>query len=92
MQNYPNPCNPETWIPYELAEAGSVTISIYSSSGQLIRTLDLGYKELGSYAGRDTAAHWDGENESGERVSSGLYFYVIRSGDFTATRKMIVSR
>jgi photosystem II stability/assembly factor-like uncharacterized protein len=92
MQNYPNPCNPETWIPYQLAEQGNVTIGIYSSSGQLVRTLDLGHKEVGSYASKDSAAHWDGTNEAGERVSSGLYFYVIKSGTFTATRKMIISR
>ena len=92
MQNYPNPCNPETWIPYQLAEPGDVTIGVYNSSGQLVRTLDLGHKEVGSYAGKDSAAHWDGTNEAGESVSSGLYFYVIKSGNFNATRKMIISR
>jgi flagellar hook assembly protein FlgD len=92
MQNYPNPCNPETWIPYQLAEPGNVTIGIYSSSGQLVRTLDLGHKAVGSYASKDSAARWDGTNEAGENVSSGLYFYVIKSGTFTATRKMIISR
>jgi len=92
MQNYPNPCNPETWIPYNLANPGSVVIKIYSASGQLIRILDLGYKDSGSYSDRIKAAHWDGVNESGETVSSGLYFYVINCGDFSSVRKMIVSR
>jgi len=92
MQNYPNPCNPETWIPYDLAEPGHVTISIYSSSGQLVRTLVLGYKEAGSYSDRDKAAYWDGANEAGERVSSGIYFCAIRGGNFSAVRKMTISR
>ena len=69
-----------------------MTIGVYNSSGQLVRTLDLGHKEVGSYAGKDSAAHWDGTNEAGESVSSGLYFYVIKSGNFNATRKMIISR
>ncbi|MFC1719143.1 FlgD immunoglobulin-like domain containing protein, partial [Candidatus Poribacteria bacterium] len=92
MQNYPNPCNPETWIPYELAEADNVTVRIYTPSGQLVRTLDLGHKAAGSYSDRSNAAYWDGMNESGETVSSGIYFYAIESGDFSAVRKMIVSR
>jgi photosystem II stability/assembly factor-like uncharacterized protein len=92
MQNYPNPCNPETWIPYDLAEPGDVTINIYSSSGRLVRTLDLGYRRAGSYSDRDRAVYWDGANESGEKVSSGIYFYAIRSGKFSAVRKMIISR
>jgi len=92
MQNYPNPFNPETWIPYELAESGHVTIGIYSSSGQLIRSLDLGHRDMGSYVHKDKAAYWDGMNESGENAASGIYFYVIQSGDFTATKKMIINR
>jgi hypothetical protein len=92
MQNYPNPCNPETWLPYELAEPGTVIISIYTSAGQLVRTLDLGYRAMGSYSSRSKAAHWDGTNEAGEMVSSGLYFCTIKSGDFSAVRKLIVSR
>ena len=91
MQNYPNPCNPETWIPYELAEAGNVTIRIYTPTGQLVRTLELGHRPSGSYSDRSNAAYWDGMNESGEKVSSGIYFYAIRSGSFSAVGKMIVS-
>ena len=89
MQNYPNPFNPETWIPYELAQAGSVIVSIYTPAGQLVRTLDLGYRDIGSYSNRSSAAYWDGMNESGETVASGIYFYAIRSGNFRAIRKMI---
>ncbi len=92
MQSYPNPCNPETWIPYDLAEPGDVTIRVYSVSGRLIRSLDLGYKEMGRYSDKARAAYWDGTNESGERASSGIYFYVIKSGDFNAVRKLIVAR
>jgi hypothetical protein len=92
MQSYPNPCNPETWIPYDLADPGDVTIKIYSLSGGLVRTLDLGYREMGRYSDKSRAAYWDGTNESGERVSSGIYFYAINSGKFSAVRKMIVAR
>jgi len=92
MQSYPNPCNPETWIPYDLADPGNVTISIYSLSGKLVRTLDLGYKDMGRYADKARAAYWDGVNESGEKVSSGIYFYAIKSGEFSAVRKMLVTR
>lgn len=92
MQNYPNPCNPETWIPYELAKSGTVTLNIYAPAGQLIRTLYLGHKAAGSYFNTDKAAHWDGLNEAGEKVSSGIYFYTIKSSDFSAVRKLIISR
>ena len=91
-QNYPNPFNPETWIPYGLSEASNIRIEIYSLSGQLIRTLDLGYKRPGFYTRRDNAAYWDGINERGEEVASGVYFYTIKAGDFSATRKMTVLR
>ena len=67
-------------------------VRIYTSTGQLIRTLDLGYKLAGLYIGKEEAAHWDGRNETGEYVSSGVYFYTIQAGDFTATRKMVVER
>ncbi len=90
MQNAPNPFNPETWIPYQLAEDVDVTITIHDTTGHLIRTLDLGSNPAGLYTTKEKAAYWDGKNESGERVSSGIYFYTIQAGDFTATRKMII--
>ncbi|MFC1712956.1 FlgD immunoglobulin-like domain containing protein, partial [Candidatus Poribacteria bacterium] len=92
LQNYPNPFNPETWIPYHLSESSSVVISIHSASGQLVRTIDLGFKDAGYYSTQERAAYWDGKNETGEPVASGTYFYSIRSGEFTDTRKMIIAR
>ena len=91
-QNYPNPFNPETWIPYRLKEGADVTVSIYSTTGRLVRRLDLGYRNAGSYTSMEKAVHWDGRNESGEQVSSGLYFYTIQAGAFTATKKMIIAK
>jgi hypothetical protein len=92
LQNYPNPFNPETWIPYHLSDANAVVVKIYGNSGQLIRTLDMGHKDAGVYVSRSQAAYWDGRNESGEEVASGVYFYNITAGDFSATRKMIVKK
>jgi len=92
FQNYPNPFNPETWIPYQLAEDANVVIKIYSDTGQLIRTLDLGVKPAGLYMDRERSAHWDGRNSSGERVASGIYFYTIQAGDWTATKKMTAAK
>lgn len=89
-QNYPNPFNPDTWIPYQLAKDGQLVIKIFSSNGQLVRTLDLGYKSAGFYTNKSRAAYWDGKNEAGEKTSSGIYFYTIDAGEFHATRKMIV--
>ncbi|MFC1717451.1 T9SS type A sorting domain-containing protein [Candidatus Poribacteria bacterium] len=89
---FPNPSNPEVWIPYQLNTDSQVTIRIYGVTGRLIRTLDLGHRPAGFYASRSKAAHWDGSNEVGERVSSGIYFYSIQAGDFTATRKLIITR
>jgi hypothetical protein len=89
-QNYPNPFNPETWIPYQLAESGNVTISIYNLKGELIRTIKLGRKEAGSYLSKEKSAHWDGRNETGERVANGIYFYAMRANGFKATKKMVV--
>lgn len=91
-QNYPNPFNPDTWIPYELKDDSNVSIYIYSSTGQLIRTLNLGYKKAGFYTDKDKAVYWDGRNESGEYVASGVYFYTIKAGDFTSTRKMVINK
>jgi hypothetical protein len=90
LQNYPNPFNPECWIPYELAEPGHVVIRIYNISGELIRTLDLGVKEAGAYTTRSRAAYWDGKNEAGEEVASGVYFYQLQVGDKVMTKRMVV--
>ena len=92
LPNYPNPFNPETWIPYQLAKPADVTMSIYSVDGRLVRTLALGYQSAGVYRSRNRAAHWDGRNNVGEKVASGLYFYTFTAGDFTATRKMIIRK
>jgi hypothetical protein len=90
LQNYPNPFNPETWVPYRLSTAGDVTINIYNVAGQLVRTLELGHREAGSYTVRERAAYWDGRNITGERVASGVYFYHIQSGSFHATKRMVI--
>ena len=91
-QNYPNPFNPETWIPYQLREDAHVEIKIYTSTGQLVRTLNLGRKSSGFYTSKEKAAYWDGRNESGEHVASGIYFYGIKAGDFAATHKMVMKK
>ena len=91
-QNYPNPFNPETWIPYQLAQEGLATITIYNSAGQLVKELDLGYQKTGSYLSRDKAAYWDGRNEAGDAVSSGVYFYTLSTPDFIQTKKLIIIR
>jgi len=90
LQSYPNPFNPETWIPYELAQEADVRIDIYNASGQLIRTLELGRQSRGRYVRKDKAAHWDGRNRLGEHAANGLYFYVLKAGNFTATKKMVI--
>ena len=92
LPNYPNPFNPETWIPYQLSESSVVTIEIYSSDGQLVRTLDVGEKAAGIYQNRGTAAHWDGKNETGEPVASGVYYYTLTAGQYSATRKMLIRK
>jgi RNA polymerase sigma factor (sigma-70 family) len=90
-QNFPNPFNPETWIPFSLSEPEHVIIRIYTSAGQLVRTLDLGKKPSGAYLSKGKAAHWDGKNEAGEKLSSGVYFYTIQAGEFAATKKMTIA-
>ena len=90
--NYPNPFNPETWIPYQLGEAAEVTVRIYAATGYLVRTLALGYQAPGIYKRRGEAAYWDGKNELGEPAASGVYFYTLTAGDFTGIRKMIILR
>ena len=92
MANYPNPFNPETWIPYQLATAGDVQIRIYATNGILIRTLDIGYQPAGIYHQQSRAAYWDGKNEVGESVASGVYFYTLTAGNFTRTRKMLITK
>ena len=92
LANYPNPFNPETWIPYELAETAEVTVSIHVSDGKLVRTLTLGQMPAGVYQGKDRAAYWDGRNATGEPVASGVYFYTLSAGDFSATRKMVIRK
>jgi hypothetical protein len=89
-QNYPDPFNPETWIPYELAADASVEITIYNAGGQRVRTLRLGTQLAGLYLTKEKAAYWDGRSETGELVSSGLYFYHLQAGDFQATKKMLL--
>ena len=89
-QNYPNPFNPETWIPYQLSQSTQVQIDIYNVSGQLVRSLDLGWQATGSYMTPSSAAYWDGRNAIGERVASGIYFYTLQTSDFTATRRMVI--
>ena len=90
--NYPNPFNPETWIPYQLATPTDVSISIYAADGTIVRTLVLGHQSTGLYESRSRAAYWDGRNELGESVASGVYFYTLTAGDFTATRKMLIRK
>ena len=92
LPNYPNPFNPETWIPYQLAAPAEVTVRIYTANGQRVRTLALGYQPAGSYQQRHRAAYWDGKNQMGEPVASGLYFYTFSAGDFTTTRKMLLRK
>ncbi len=89
-QNYPNPFNPETWMPYDLAADADVVITIYNARGGRIRTLALGTQTAGAYRSKESAAYWDGWSETGEWVSSGLYFYQIRAGDFTAAKRMVI--
>ena len=90
LRNYPNPFNPETWIPYQLAESAEVTLTIYDMNGQLVRRLGLGHQAAGMYQSRSRAAYWDGRNQLGEPVASGLYFYTLTADDFTATRRMLI--
>ena len=89
-QNYPNPFNPETWIPYELSESTDVALRIYDVSGDVVRVLSLGHRSAGVYLSRSEAAYWDGKNDAGERVSSGVYFYQIQAGDFSAMRRLVI--
>ena len=89
-QNFPNPFNPETWIPYQLNRDANVTIQIYNVSGKAVRTLNLGHKSKGLYLTTSTAAYWDGKNSTGEDVASGIYFYTLQTANFSATRRMVI--
>ena len=90
LANYPNPFNPETWIPYQLANASDVQITIYDTRGMLVRMLALGHQSAGYYTGRSRAAYWDGRNGLGERVASGVYFYQLKTGEISPIRKMVI--
>jgi hypothetical protein len=90
LQNYPNPFNPETWIPFDLAADATVTIRIYDVKGQLVRQFDLSNQKAGSYLDKKTAAYWDGKDQLGQSVSSGIYFYTLKAGGFVATRRMVI--
>ena len=90
LQNYPNPFNPETWIPYQLSTETDVTITIYNNVGQQVRTLELGAQSSGLYLTQEKAAYWDGRSDTGEWVSSGMYFYHLDAGSYSAAKKMII--
>ena len=90
LANYPNPFNPETWIPYRLAEDVFLTLTIYNQTGHVIRTLNVGHRIASAYESRSQAIYWDGKNGLGEQVASGVYFYTLTAGDYSATRKMMI--
>ena len=90
LANYPNPFNPETWIPYRLAEDAFVTLTIYDTAGQVVRTLEVGHRIASAYENRSKAIYWDGRNDIGEGVASGVYFYTLSAGDYSATRRMVI--
>ena len=90
LQNYPNPFNPETWIPYQLSGDSPVSVSIYDTTGVLVRTLSLGMQSAGFYNSRGRAAYWDGRNDAGQRVASGLYFYQLKTPSFHQTRRLVI--
>jgi hypothetical protein len=93
LPNYPNPFNPETWIPYQLSSPAEVAITIYNARGEHVRSLNLGYQSAGSYIDKASAAYWDGRTELGEAVASGVYYYAIRtSSGFSSARKMVVMK
>jgi hypothetical protein len=90
FQNFPNPFNPETWIPFQLPESTDVTVKIYNVFGQVVRIIDVGQKGIGRYLSKDESIHWDGRNQNGELVPSGVYFYQFRAGKFIAMKKMLL--
>ena len=90
LANYPNPFNPETWIPYQLASPAEVALTIYNMKGKMVRRLAVGHQAAGMYKSRSRAIYWDGRNQLGESVASGLYFYTLTAGEFSATRRMLI--
>ncbi len=90
LANYPNPFNPETWIPYHLAKDADITLTIYATNGAVVRTLALGHQDAGIYQSRSRAAYWDGTNDVGERVGSGVYFYQLQVDNMSYLRKMVI--
>lgn len=90
LPNYPNPFNPETWIPYRLAQDAFVTLTIYDGAGWVVRAIDLGHQTAAFYENRSQAIYWDSRNQVGEQVASGVYFYHLSAGDYSATRKMLI--
>ena len=92
LTNFPNPFNPETWIPYQLAKPAEVTLTLYDIRGAVVRRLKLGHQAAGFYQSRSRAIHWDGRNNIGEKVASGVYFYTLTAGEFTATRKLLIRK
>jgi len=92
LQNFPNPFNPDTWIPYQLKDDSDVIIWIFNLEGEVVRKLDLGHKTAGLYITQGRAAHWDGKNDSGNTVASGVYFYSLKTGNLSAVKKMMIIR
>ena len=92
LPNFPNPFNPETWIPYQLSKPAEVTLTIYNTRGVVVRQLKLGHQAAGFYHNRSRAIHWDGRNMLGEKVATGVYFYMLKAGEFSATRKMLITK
>ena len=92
LPNYPNPFNPETWIPYQLKDAADIRLTVYDVYGRVVRRLAVGYQPVGVYRSRDRAAYWDGRNQQGEPVATGIYFCTLNAGTFTATRRMLVNK
>ena len=90
LPNFPNPFNPETWIPYQLAHDADVTLTIYDVQGMPVRQFELGHQSAGFYTTRTEAAYWDGRNDTGESVASGVYFYHLQAGDYTDLRRMVI--
>ena len=90
LPNYPNPFNPETWIPFELSQDSEVSVTIYNVAGTPVRSISVGYLQAGSYVRQSRAVYWDGKTDTGERVASGTYFYTLRTEGYTSTQKMII--
>ena len=90
LANYPNPFNPETWIPFHLAKDALVTVAIYDAPGRRIRFIEVGHRPAAAYASKERAVYWDGRNDFGEQIASGVYFYSLTAGAYTETRKMVI--